>query len=459
MLHGKFLENRIGSRLLQHVLQTLAAALAAAIAIAGALGPPAMAAPQETVLYAFQHRSVGHPDAGLLIGPSGVLFGTTAGGLPCYVYVKICGAVFMLAPTPGAIGWSETRLHRFKGGDDGATPESRLIMDPDGALYGTTMGGEGGGTGCGTVGCGTVFKLTPPAAGETLWTERVLYRFRGGADGASPSGGLIMDANGSLYGATTFGGGGGSPCRLDCGTVFKLTPPAVAKTPWTKTVLHRFEGSTDGTHASDLIMDANGALYGTTGYGGLGGFGTVFELAPPAPGTGTWTEKVLYSFKGSPDGATPGGGLIIDASGALYGTTNYGGGVCECGTVFELAPPPTGTGTWTEKVLYSFKGSPDGAVPLAGLVMDANRALYGTTSFGGLGGGGGYGTVFELTPPAAGTGTWTEAVLHTFAGAADGVFPAAGLIMDASGTLYGTTYQGGGRCGREGCGTVFQLVP
>ena len=181
---------------------------------------------------------------------------------------------------PVAAAAQETVLYRFKGGADGNTPVAGLIMDANGTFYGTTFAGGGGSiTGC----CGTVFELTPPGAGETLWTEKVLYRFKGGADGDTPVAGLIMDANGALYGTTSNGGGGS--CTGGCGTVFELTPPGAGETLWTEKVLYRFKGGADGdTPVAGLITDANGAFYGTT-YGGGGGCtagcGTVFELKAP----------------------------------------------------------------------------------------------------------------------------------------------------------------------------------
>jgi uncharacterized repeat protein (TIGR03803 family) len=233
-----------------------------------------------------------------------------------------------------------------------------------------------------------------------------------------------------------------------------------------KTVLHAFKGGADGGNPSaGLIMDANGALDGTTAGGGAGK-GTVFELTPPAAGTGTWTEKVLYAFKGGADGGNPSGGVIMDAKGRLYGTTESGG-FGNNGTVFELTPLAAGTVTWTEKVLYRFspfEGFPDGANPPAGLIMDARGSLYGTTEYGGVGrqtGGISCGTVFELTPPAAGGTRWTEKLLYAFEGKhrADGALPFAGLIMDANGAVYGTTWTSTrGGCHPSRCGTVFKLV-
>ncbi len=430
MLHRKASGSHGAGRRLMRVSARRAGCLGAAIALANLIGClPAAAAPHETVLYAFETGPVGHPYAGLVMGPDGALYGTTAGNgtagnsNDCSV---VCGTVFMLAP--GATSWSETTLHRFTGGADAATPFAGLVMDANGDLYGTTSGGGGNN--------GTVFELTPPAAGETRWTEKVLYRFKGGADGATPVAGLIMDANGALYGTTLNGGRG---CNATgCGTVFELTPPAAGETRWTETVLRRFKGIPDGAHpVAGLIMDANGALYGTTDFGGGAclsyGCGTVFTLVPPAAGETRWIEKVLYRFQDGADGGFPAAGLIMDANGAaLFGTTLTGGRGCNatgCGTVFELTPPAAGETRWTETVLYRFKGGSDGAYPLAGLIMDASGALYGTTNLGG--GARQIGTVFKLKPPARVARTWTEQCSTRFKGGVDGAYPFAGLIMDA----------------------------
>ncbi|MFI5115931.1 MAG: choice-of-anchor tandem repeat GloVer-containing protein, partial [Terriglobales bacterium] len=262
--------------------------------------------------------------------------------------------------------------------------------------------------------------------------EKVLYTFQGGTgDGAFPQAGLIFDTAGNLYGTTSLGGAYGF------GTVFELTPTAGGT--WTEKVLYSFKN--DGTDGSNpkagVIFDAAGNLYGTTSLGGAGvcqgaGCGTVFELTPAAGGT--WTEKVLHSFGGATDGVIPEAGLIFDAAGNLYGTTGYGGPY-NWGTVFELTP--AAGGTWTENVLYSFQGGADGAGPAAGLVFDAAGNLYGTTEVGGAGvcQGNGCGTVFELTPAAG--GTWTENVLYRFQSGADGANPYDALIFDAAGNLYG----------------------
>jgi uncharacterized repeat protein (TIGR03803 family) len=374
-------------------------------------------------------------------------------------------AVTSLAPRDSAAAAALKTLYSFcaQGGTnctDGAVPSAGLITDATGRLYSTTQGGGAHHN------AGTVFELSPNAA-KTKWTQTVLYSFcaQGGTnciDGLQPVGGLIVDAAGHLYGTTGLGG------AHDGGTVFELTPNA-ARTKWTETVLYSFcarggTNCTDGLQpVAGLIIDKAGHLYGTTQGGGAHNGGAVFELTPNAAGT-RWTETVLYSFcaqggNNCSDGAVPSAGLITDAAGRLYGTTDLGGAHDE-GIVFELTPYAAGT-KWTETVLYSFcaqggANCTDGLQPVAGLTIDAAGHLYGTTQGGGARN---EGTVFELTPNAAGT-KWTEKALYSFCtqggtNCTDGNAPAAGLIVDAAGDLYGTTYCGGA----HNQGTVFELRP
>ncbi|MGA8491566.1 MAG: choice-of-anchor tandem repeat GloVer-containing protein [Terriglobales bacterium] len=321
-----------------------------------------------------------------------------------------------------------------------------------------------------------VLSLTLLASAESK--EKVLYSFRGGTDdGEYPAGGVVFDKAGNLYGATTDGGGECPPAQ--CGTVFRLAPPAKEGDPWTQTVLYIFKGNGSGdgnTPAGSVIIDAAGNLYGTTGYGGTGncvllgtkvGCGTVYELSPPTEKGGPWIETVLYSFPTSKQGYLPNGNLVFDSAGNLYGSTMFGGGYgtsCDafyqyCGAVFELSPPKKHGGKWTEKVLHGFKGmkagssTGDGANPNGGLVFDRHGSIYGTTYTGGYKN---LGTVFSLTPPARKGGKWTEAVLHRFyQKAGDGAEPTTGVIFDAEGALYGTTKSGGDDSGE---GTVFRLT-
>jgi uncharacterized repeat protein (TIGR03803 family) len=299
-------------------------------------------------------------------------------------------------------------------------------------------------------GCGTVFALTPKGRG---YAERVLYSFQGGADGSSPYAGLLADAAGNLYGTTEYGGtcsAGGN----GCGTVFKLTPNGSGG--YSETVLHTFQSGSDGAlPLAGLIRDASGALYGTTIFGGSGSGGVVFKLAPNGS---RYVERVLYAFRGRHDGEYPGAGLLADASGALYGTTSAGGGSSSCptgcGTVFRLTPSGR---RYAESVLYAFQGKDDGAQPEAAVIADASGSLYGTAYQGY--GAFAWGTVFKLTPQKKG---FAESSIYTFHGGTDGAFPAGSLLAAAGGAFYGTTRMGGSTtCGGSvpGCGTVFKLTP
>src|SRR6202020_2077816 len=198
-----------------------------------------------------------------------------------------------------------------------------------------------------------------------------------------------------------------------------LGGPALAAVPQ-QTVLHSFAGGTaDGT-APDIgvVADKTGNLYGTTQYGGAAGNGTVFQLSPPSTKGGAWTETVLYSFQGGLDGYTPYAGVVLDAVGNLYGTTIYGG-ENNLGIVYELSPPALSGGTWTETILHVFTGGSDGSYPSGNLKIDGKGNLYGTTQHGGTERGDcglGCGTVFEMTPPATKGTAWIESILYAFTG-------------------------------------------
>jgi uncharacterized repeat protein (TIGR03803 family) len=335
------------------------------------------------------------PYGGLIMDSSGDLYGTTFGDS------TISGTVFELAPG------SLTTLASFV--TNGSSPIGGLIRDSSGNLYGTASGG-------GAFNYGTVFEL---AQGSSTITA--LASFNYGIDGTNPVAGLIMDGSGNLYGTASAGG------AIADGTVFEL-----AKGSGTITTLAPFNGTDGADPQAALIMDSSGNLYGTTVSGGSSGDGTVFEL--------TRSDKLiaLVSFNGT-DGANPYAGLIMDSSGNLYGAT-VSGGASGLGTAFELVKRSRKLIT-----LASFSGT-DGANPYAGLIMDGSGNLYGTTEKGGASGDG---SVFEL---ARGSGTITT--LASFNGT-DGANPYAGVIMDSSGNLYGTTDGGGA----PGYGTVFELAP
>jgi uncharacterized repeat protein (TIGR03803 family) len=325
-------------------------------------------------------------------------------------------------------------------------PTGNLTIDAAGDLYGTTS--IGGGEGCGAYGCGTVFKLAPNPKGT--WTVSILNSFSGASEhGCVPIGGVIFDAAGNLYGTT-------STCDVDgLGNVFKLKPNPDGT--WTESAVYSFGEFGGGENGGDpnggLVFDRAGNLYGTAADGAHGA-GVVFKLTLNPDGTSA--ESTLYSFTGGADGSEingryPDDGVILDAAGNLYGTTN-GGGTYGSGVVFKLTLNPDEA--WTERVLYSFTGGADGSTPYAGLTFDAAGNLYGTTFFGGADGNG---VVFKLAPNP--DGTWTESVLHSFKGG-DGANPLARLTLHA-GNLYGTTPNGGdyNACPSVECGVVFKLTP
>ena len=409
--------------------------------------------PNELVLHNFVNGGTDpvdglQPHAGLLVDYSGNLFGTTVFGGT----LNNGGTVFELSPVSGG-GWTEKVLHSFDGnagGGDGYYPYGGLISDGKGNLFGTTSSGGA------NLYYGAVFELSSTTDGE--WTEKILYSFGSSAtDGSSPTGTLVLDAKGNLYGTTQTGGANAGANGVGYGTVFELSPSANGS--WTEEILYNFGAtSTDGiTPVSGLIFDSIGNLYGTTKLGGeytdrSSYGGTVFELSPHTGGS--WAEKVLYDFdplQTQGDGSIPMAGLVRDSKGNLYGTTQNGGNE-DAGTVFELSPA-TG-GTWTEKSFYLYTSSSSGYGPEAGVTIDSQGNLYGTTYEGGL-----YarptvtgGTVFELIPQT--DGAWTEKILHNFpATATDGNSLYGGVIFDSEGNLYGTTYLGGS----YGVGTVFEI--
>jgi uncharacterized repeat protein (TIGR03803 family) len=338
-----------------------------------------------------------------------------------------------------ALGSTEKVIYNFKGGSDGANPFNGLVTDTSGNLYGTT--GDGGGTNCNGQGCGTVFQLAPPAAQGGAWTETVLYSFQGGTDAAGPEASLIFDSVGNLYG-TTYGGGTSNE-----GAVFQLKPPATQGGSWTETVLYSFKGGRDGEYpVASLIFDTAGNLYGTTVFGGLAHAGVVFQLAPPATQGGAWTETVIHTFGMGRDGLDPMAGLVLDGRGALYGTTLSG-------IAFKLTPPVAGQGTWRETMIYNFTGGGNNGSEPCALIRGKNGVLYGTTLLGGSSANAG--TVFQLTPPTIHGGSWTETTLYAFTGQSDGGLPCGTLVADQAGNLYGTTSGNGANIP----GTVFQLTP
>jgi hypothetical protein len=439
-------------------LRTLTFLLAAMLLISGAAF-----ATKETVILPFNITNGMTPLSGFVADKAGNLYGVTSiggnGNCSDFGGGGGCGTVYELSPPASVTGaWTETVLYNFQGGTDGDEVVGTLVFDKSGNLYGTTALG---GAGVCTFGCGTVFELIHPATKGGTWTKSTLYTFQGGtADSAYPAAALVFDTHGHLFGTSQYGGGldcGGN----GCGTVFELSPPKQKGGAWTEAVLHTFVGptSTDAyAPSTSLIFDSAGNLYGTAGFGGLYNNGAAFEMNPPAAQGGTWSESVIYSFIGPPDGASPAAGLVLAPSGVFYGTAS-GWGPALAGTVFELDPPAQQGGAWTETVLHSFTLLTDGGVPGAGVILDAAGNLYGTTAVGGnyscnAGFNDGCGLAYKLAPPATKGGVWKETVLHAFTGGSDGIQPEAALIFGKFGLLYGTTEAGGA----SGAGTVFSVV-
>jgi len=404
--------------------------------------------PTENVIYDFlppADQGASQPQSSLIADSAGNLYGTTQGGGGSGF-----GSVFELIPPTGTGQWTQKILYSFAGTPDGQAPLAGLVFDSKGNLYGTTTAG-------GTWDSGTVFKLTPTTSGP--WTETILHHFDYLTnDGTTPMAGLSFDASGNLYGTTSGGGAYSSGNANPGGTVFELTPGTGGT--WTENILHSFDylNQSDGYYPlAGVVFDSLGNLYGTTSDGGAGqdseGGGTVFELSPAV--SGTWTEKVLHNFGGCAefctDGFLPKSTPVIDGAGNVYGTTSTGGpnDFGTGGMVFELSP---GTGgTWTETVVHNFGAyETDGGRPLSGLALDVDGNLYGTTYTGGLYGSG---TVFELSP--AKSGPWTESVLHNFSNnGTDGANPYAALLVTTSGKVYGTAFAGG----TSGDGIAFEFA-
>lgn len=396
-----------------------------------------------TVLHNFTGGSDGSmPKTGLSMDRAGNLYGTTYEGgneSNCHLnFLRGCGTVFKLANSRS--GWIFSSVYGFTGQSDGAPPSSRVVFGPDGALYGTAT--YGGDENCfAGEGCGLVYRLNPQAtfcrSVSCTWVQKSVFTFENSpSQGQFPSGDLIFDAQGNLYGTTTAGGNTSCGDNTGCGTVFELSP---VNGVWKEKILYAF-GTTLSYPSWGVIADHSGNLYGTTSsyYEDLNG---VFELSPSGSG---WTENTLYEFQsGSQNGWDIRSGLLLDQQGYLVGGTVYGGQT-NFGTVFQLNPLPNGS--WNLATLYNFQLAAGG--PEANLTMDSAGNLYGTAFNDG---GYGFGSVFKLTPSANG---WIYTDLHDFDGA-DGLNPISSVLIDASGNLYGTASAGGA----YGYGVVWEITP
>ena len=386
----------------------IAASALAALMIFAATEAPAQTF---TVLHTFSGPDGDNPEAGLSMDAAGNLYGTAyGGGNTSGVCLDVgCGVVFKL--TRHGSNWTLVPLYKFSG-PDGSNPTARVMIAPDGSLYGTTAYG-------GASNFGVVFRLQPsPTVCKAVlcpWKETVVYSFTGGADGGYPAyGDLNFDKAGNVYGTTSSGGYTGGDYCSDyggCGVVFELSP---SNGGWTETVLHTFQWSDGALPYGGVIFDKSGNIYGTASFGGSSVYGAAYELTPSGSG---WTETVLHNFTSGEDGGGAYGGLIADSSGNLYGTTTEGGPKSG-GTAYELSPFDGG---WTFNVLYGFdayQGS------FASLTMDTSSNLYGTIFIGTP-------EVFRLTPSG---GQWN---LTGFNGGV-GIYPYGNVIVDSAGNVYGT---------------------
>jgi len=412
--------------------------LLTAVFVASLLVPCAKAQYTVKTLVNFNTGGAGsNPESSLVFDAAGSLYGTTAEQTN----------VFQLSPNSDGT-WTENVLWTSAGGSDPSNIRPGIVFDSAGNIYATSYNG-------GTIGCGTVFKLTHNSGGN--WSESNLVSFGCGfnnddLNGALPVGGVTLDSAGNLYGGTTQGGTGNN------GVIYQLTPNSDGS--YTENVIHNFTGGNDGAYPDHpfLIFDSKGNLYGSAALGGEGNCtlfgtstcGTIFEMTPQSGGT--WSFKVIHTFTGGTDGGNPEGTLVFDKSGNLYGTT-YSGGQYGFGVAFKLIPHANGK--WGETVLHAFndKGG-DGTNPLGGVIFDSAGSLYGTTTYGGTDqcfNAPGCGVVYKLTPKSSG-GT-TETILARFHGAPNNG-PYNDLLMDGLGNIYGTctgynTYSNG---------SVYELI-
>jgi hypothetical protein len=343
-----------------------------------------------------------------------------------------------------------TTLYTFTGGTDGGAPQASLSVDKNGNLFGTTW--YGGDLSCnGGAGCGVVFEEAAPLTSTDAWTYSVLYSFTGGADGCCQLSTPAFDHFGRLYGVTNLTTPGGG--------IFRLAPPAVQGDPWKFGLLRKFDDPTTYSTWTPLLIDRSGAVFAASFYGGKAGCtydsgcGSVVQFVPPATSGGAWTENTIYQFQGGADGGNPFTAVFASNTGVLYGAADVGGLVTPacplgCGVIYELAPPAISGGSWTETVIYTFQGAPDGATPYS-LTSDATGALYGLACC--------HGTarefhVFKLIPPAKGQTTWTKDVIYSFS---KGSPAANNIVMGANGAIYGADF---GEIDFY-AGNVFQLTP
>ncbi len=495
---------RLGRDLGRTARRPVCAAVAGAGALMFALGACGAAeAAQFETIYRFTDNAAGRdPSGDLAVDDRGVLFGTTErGGKVCPDASYSCGGTIYRLKPPGAAGgvWRHNILHSFAGGRGGSTPRGGVVWHPDGILSGTTN--YGGSVACAYEphgwGCGTVFQLLSPEAGQGGWTKRVLHRFRGDNDGRLPDRRLSQYLDGTLFGATTDGGSGGN------GVAFKVEfpngprgsgamrlPPAPRSIDYAYLIIKALIKNNQGVHPlaielsppGTMFLDdcvplfgpaassaaatgykSDGSLYGATQAGGSTdcvftsvGCGVIYRFKPPADPSKPWRYVILHSFLGGSAGAFPNAGVTIGPDRSLYGTTSQGGALCPndetrgCGVVYRLLPPSGPSSGWRYRVLYRFKGGLDGAKPVGQLALGADGALYGATREGGgcTFASGGCGTVYKLTPPSQPGERWKRTILHRFQAGAAGAFPNGSVLLAPDGAVYGvTTY------------TIYRITP
>lgn len=396
------------------------------------------------VIYTFQGGADGsEPYSDLTLDASGNLYGTTfSGGTGCNGYG--CGTVYELVR--GKNSWQHQVLYSFTDNPDGAEPQSGVVFDSSGNLYGATEAG-------GNLGCGVVYKLAPNSQGG--WTESVLYSFTCLSSGAFPRSDLVFDNQGNLYG-TTYGGatgtgfcGGQFSGFSGCGTVFRLSPNSDGS--WTETAIYNFQGAPDAAIPyGALVPDGKGGFYGASEYGGSGGCSTghgdfdppdgcsaVYELTPSGAG---WTETVIYSFfRGRGFARNPSGGFVVGGPNLLFGSSWSGGN--GLGTLFRLDQSGK---VWTQSILHRFYGNPDGRTPVGRLAKGPQDTWIGVTNSGGANR---YGTVFAVEPGKSGL---QERVLFNLDGSIGN--PESGPVVDSQGHIYGTAVTGAG-------GSIYEVIP
>ena len=376
-----------------------------------------------SVLHTFTYNDGAYPTSTLVQDRAGNFYGTAENGGPG-------GGVLFQLKRAGS-GWILRPLHGFAPVSSGTEPLNYggLTFGPDGTLYGTAYSGGLLECGEGQTYCGVAFRLQPPPTACTSalcpWYYTVIYQFTSLTDIGGPRASLVFDASGQIYSTGLYG------------TIYQLSPSGGS---WNESAIYQLPVE-DYTNAG-LIKDSAGNLYGTWwSYDNNGG---VFELSPSPSG---WTETVLYSFTGGSDGSDPLGGLIFDSAGNLYGSTSSGG-TEGGGAVFELSPSSSG---WTYQLVCSSRGYTRMSGPQSALTMDSHGNLYGTTYSGG---GFGAGEAFKATRIG---NNWSCSDLYDFQVGSDGFYPIAGVTVDSQGNLYGTTSVGGdsSRCiADQGCGVV-----